>query len=89
MLEGGGHANAELWRVLAVLDALGVELNGILPTPTRQRITRSAADSAAAADSAEAVATEPEQPPKPGMDVPDGFDLNAHLSSFRSDRGPV
>jgi len=31
MLEGGGHANAELWRVLAVLDALEVELSGTLP----------------------------------------------------------
>ncbi|MGB7980207.1 MAG: helix-turn-helix domain-containing protein [Candidatus Nanopelagicales bacterium] len=26
MLEGGEHRNAELWRVLALLEALGVEL---------------------------------------------------------------
>lgn len=86
-LEGGEHANAELWRVLAVLDALGVELHGTLPAPTLKLTVRSAADAAQATDSAEAVPAEPEQPPVPEMDVPDGFDLDAHLSTFRSDGG--
>ncbi len=31
MLERGDHANAEVWRVLALLDALGVRLTGELP----------------------------------------------------------
>jgi transcriptional regulator with XRE-family HTH domain len=30
-LEGGGHVNAELWRVLTLLDAVGAELLGTVP----------------------------------------------------------
>lgn len=32
MLEGGAHGNAEMWRVLALLEALGVALTGTLPS---------------------------------------------------------
>lgn len=31
MLEGGEHRNAELWRVLALLEALGIELVASAP----------------------------------------------------------
>lgn len=87
-LEGGGHANAELWRVLAVLDAVGVVLTGTA-TPTPDRSTRVAADSAAVADGAEDKAPGPEQPSMPDMELPGGFDLNAHLSSFRGAGPPA
>jgi transcriptional regulator with XRE-family HTH domain len=32
MLEGGGHVNAEVWRVLALLEAVGVVLTATLPS---------------------------------------------------------
>lgn len=32
MLEGGEHRNAEVWRVIALLNALDVELVGTAPT---------------------------------------------------------
>lgn len=70
MLEGGGHANAEVWRVLALLDALGVQIRGTLP--------------AGVSDAAQAAPATTRQP-EPG--APDGFDLDAHLSAFRDDRG--
>lgn len=91
-LEGGGHANAELWRVLAVVDAVGVVLTGTATataTPTPDRSTRVAADSAAVADGAEDQAPGPEQPAMPDMELPGGFDLNAHLSSFRGAGPPA
>lgn len=31
MFEGGGHRNAEVWRALALLGALGVEVVGTVP----------------------------------------------------------
>lgn len=31
LLEGGEHNNAELWRVLALLDSLGIHLVGSIP----------------------------------------------------------
>jgi|GEM_PF-568293 transcriptional regulator with XRE-family HTH domain len=34
-LESGGHVNAELWRVLALLDAVGAELVGTVPAGSR------------------------------------------------------
>ena len=70
MLEGGEHTNAELWRVLALLDAVGVELHGTAPTPT-------SAPPAEAAGTATAAA-----PPDP-VTPPGGFDLDAHLDAFR------
>lgn len=73
LLEGGEHTNAELWRVLALLDAVGVELNGTAPT-------RVPAPPAEAAGTAPAAA-----PPAPAT-PPGGFDLDAHLDAFR-DRG--
>lgn len=68
MLEGGGHTNAELWRVLALLDALEVELVATLPVGSTTDGTGTAT----------APATE--------TAAPDGFDLDAHLSTFRNER---
>jgi HTH-type transcriptional regulator/antitoxin HipB len=56
MFESGGHANAELWRVLALLSALGVELTGFVASGTDT--------TAAAAEPA------PPEPPAPdGFDL--------------------
>jgi HTH-type transcriptional regulator/antitoxin HipB len=59
MVEGGQHRGAELWRVLALLDALGVELKASLPaiTSVTARITRTASG---AAEHHEPVPPEPE-----------------------------
>ena len=70
VFEGGEHANAELWRVLALLDAVGVELHGNTPAPSPEP---AAAETAAAVDAEPALAA-----PAPG-----GFDLDAHLATFR------
>lgn len=66
LLEGGSHANAELWRVLAVLTAVGIELT-----------TGAGAEPNGAPP-----------PPAPEPPAPDGFDLGAHLATFRDDPGP-
>jgi len=73
LLESGTHANAEVWRVLAVLSALGVELSAALPS------TAASAPEPSIPDDAGSTA----EPPL----LPDGFDLDAHLSSFRA--GPA
>lgn len=39
-LEGGQHPNAELWRVLALLSALGVPLHAAEATEAREEATR-------------------------------------------------
>ena len=70
MLEGGGHTNAELWRVLALLDAVGIELHGKTQTPTPAR---------RAEDAGTVTVPAPPDPARP----PGGFDLDAHLDAFR------
>lgn len=76
LLESGTHANAEVWRVLAVLNALGVEISATLP-PTASRSPRSSTPNGAGSTAE----------PTPAPHLPDGFDLDAHLSSFRA--GPA
>lgn len=77
MVEGGQHRSAELWRVLALLDALGVELKASLHaiTSVTARITTTASG---AAEHHEPV------PPEVAPAV-DNFDLDAHLDAFRRD----
>jgi transcriptional regulator with XRE-family HTH domain len=72
MLEGGEHTNAELWRVLALLDAVGVELHGTAPAPTP-------APPPQPDDSATVTAS----PHREQTEAPGGFDLDAHLDAFR------
>jgi transcriptional regulator with XRE-family HTH domain len=68
LLESGRHVNAELWRVLALLDALGVQVVGAVP---------SGSPAEAGGDGGPPWAsTEPA--------APDDFDLDAHLSAFRA-----
>jgi transcriptional regulator with XRE-family HTH domain len=50
LIEGGNHPNAETWRVLALLTAVGVRLDGVIdpqtpePTAVDPRIAREADD---------------------------------------------
>ena len=41
LFEGGEHRNAEVWRVLALLNALDVELIGIAPTTASSTVKNS------------------------------------------------
>jgi transcriptional regulator with XRE-family HTH domain len=50
MLEGGRHANAEVGRVLALLDALDVHLVGALPGQERATVEEPQADEPEAVD---------------------------------------
>ena len=73
MLESGEHRNAELWRVLALLEALGVELSGSIPVAPETV--------QAAAQVGDARTSTPEDLGE-GTRA-DGFDLDAHLAGFR------
>lgn len=75
MMEGGHHPNAELWRVLALLDAVGVELHANIP-----------AGDAKADEGSDAGTDRPSVIERPAVLSPDGFDLDAHLSGFRGER---
>lgn len=70
MLEGGGHANAELWRVLAVLDAVGVILVGEPPRDSSSVATVPSSDMSPASAAGRPSA-------------PAGFDLDTHVAAFR------
>lgn len=49
LIEGGEHPNAEVWRVLALLDALGVRLEGAVDVASEEHALE-AADSGPARD---------------------------------------
>lgn len=85
-LESGSHANAELWRVLAVLDALGIELHGAVP-PVTAPVVRNLSDTEHVPDTVEVVVTGAEPPATPT--AADDFDLDQHLAQFRSRPGPA
>lgn len=73
-LESGRHPNAELWRVLAVLSAVGVTLSGSVGD---ERVSRSGRPSieprTSSADSPRAT---------PGDASEAEFDLDRHLATF-------
>ncbi len=75
MLEGGQHGNAEVGRVLSLLDALDVPLAGTLPAPA----SATSRGFAAAGGSAAAPAISGRE-----TGDPDAIDLEAYLSTFRT-----
>ena len=77
MVEGGQHRNAELWRVLALLDALGVELKASLPAIASVTVY--------VTTTASGVVVHEEQVPTQVAPVVDDFDLDAHVDAFRRD----
>ncbi len=74
MLEGGQHANAEVWRVLALLNALGATLHAAVPA-----VASEIADVAATAGTVRSRETEADETVPSAAD----FDLDAHLGAFR------
>lgn len=77
MLEGGEHRNAEVWRVLALLNALDVELVGTAPTTADVTVEITTPASATVEHSTQPLVRE--LPPS------DDFDLDAHIETFRVD----
>lgn len=73
VLENGKNSNAELWRVLALLDALGVELDGTVG-PGRRKY-----------QPATPVGVPPDSRAVSPVRSTGEFDLDAHLAKFRND----
>lgn len=77
-LEGGRHPNAELWRVLAVLSAVGVTLSGsVSDRPQGQASSRPGRTSVLPRSSS---AVTPRA--TPGDSGEAEFDLDRHLAAF-------
>ena len=77
MVEGGKHPNAEVWRVLALMNALGAPLHVAVPATasTTVRVTPTASATVTVHGTA------PGQVPGSA----DDFDLAAHLDGFRKE----
>lgn len=75
MVEGGRHLNAEVWRVLALMNALGAPLQAAVPA-AHSALTQVTATDAGSVSSRE---TETDQVSDTAAD----FDLDAHLVAFR------
>lgn len=77
MFEGGQHPNAEVWRVLALMNALGAPLHATVPK------------AAAAMAHVTAIATGTASSREPEADhtstTAADFDLDAHLGAFRKE----
>lgn len=75
MVEGGRHSNAEVWRVLALMNALGAPLQATVPA-AHSAMTHVTATDAGTVSSRETAADRV-------SDTAADFDLDAHLGAFR------
>lgn len=77
MIEGGQHPNAEVWRVLALMNALGACLHAPGPAVASARAHATTTPSGSASKRE----TGADETSNRDAD----FDLDAHLSAFRKD----
>lgn len=77
MVEGGQHPNAEVWRVLALMNAVGAPLHATVPAGASAMVQ--------VTTTATGTVSSRETVVDPRADTAADFDLDAHLGAFRKE----